>query len=222
MLKEAASSPKRLAERFRKDGKGDLSPVITEYGLSPYGGKALSEPVAALADVEILANGLSQGVPRMYLYGSSPASAVRGQNKCAGWGNLTFWNSDVLGRIRSRSIRLRVFEGLRDRWSHPSDEQEELLEVAGAPAGIDAFALRRPDRSISILLVNRTPKAINVKLAALNSETKTPQRIIVDRMVLVRSRTSDWLRETTATSPGHVEVEPESLAVLTASDALQS
>ena len=65
-----------LAKRFRKDGAGELPAVITEYGLSPYGGKALLGIVSALADTEILANALSHGVHRLYLYGVSPTSAV--------------------------------------------------------------------------------------------------------------------------------------------------
>ena len=222
MLNEAASSPRRMAERFRRDGKGELSSAITEYGLSPYGGRALLGPVSALADVEILANGLAQGVPRMYLYGSSPTLAVRGERKCAGWGNLTLWDSNALGRIRAPSVRLRVFEGLRDRWSNPSDEQEALLKVRGAPAGIDAFALRRSDRSVSILIVNRTPKTISVKLAAFGpvDGEKASEGIIVERVVLAGSRTSEWRQETMTTSPARVEVDPESLTILTAGDAL--
>lgn len=222
MLIEAASSPRRMAERLKRDGKGELSLAITEYGLSPYGGRALLRPISALADVEILANGLSQGVTRMYLYGSSPTSAVRGERKCAGWGNLTLWDSSPLGRIRAPSVRLRVFEGLRDRWSNPSDEQEALLEVAGAPAGIDAFALRRSDHSVSILIVNRTPKTIGVKLAAfgLVDGDAAFQRIVVDRLVLASSRTSEWARETMATSSAQIEADPESLTIVTAGAVL--
>lgn len=223
MLDEAARSPKKMAERFIEDGAGDLPAVITEYGLSPYGGKALLRTVSALADAEILARSLSQGVLRMYLYGASPTSAVPGERRCAGWGNLTFWKSDRLGHILSRSIRLRIFEVLRDRWSNPNDAQEELLAVAGAPAGIDAFALRHEDRSVSLLLINRTPKVVSVKLAAPSTITgmESSRTSIADRMELVRSRDSDWLRETKGPLPIDVEVDPESLIILTSGDAVQ-
>lgn len=223
MLDEAARSPIKMVERFREDGASQLSAVITEYGLSPYGGKALLGIVSALADAEILAKSLSQGVVRMYLYGTSPTSAVRGERRCAGWGNLTFWKSDRFGHILSRSIRLRVFQALRDRWSNQNDAQEELLAVAGAPAGIDAFALRREDRSVSMLLVNRTPKAVSVKLAAHSSMTKIEfsRTVIADRVGLATSQASDGLRETIESLPAQIEIEPESIVILTSKDAVQ-
>jgi hypothetical protein len=159
----------------------------------------------------------------MYLYGTSPTSAVRGERECAGWGNLSLWKSDRFGHILSRSIRLRVFEVLRDRWSNPNDAQEELLSVAGAPAGIDAFALRHEDSSVSILLVNRTSKAASVKLSAPKSMTgiDSSRTIIVHRMGLPELPASNWLRETRVPLPAAIEIQPESLTILTANNSVQ-
>jgi F5/8 type C domain len=216
MLDEAASSPKKMTERFSEDGASEFSAVITEYGLSPYGGKALLGVTSALADAEILGNSLSQGVLRMYIYGTSPTLAVRGERRCAGWGNLNLWKSDRRGHIRSGSILLRVFKALRDRWSNPNDAQEELLAVAGAPAGIDAFALRREDGSVSIMLVNRTAKVVSVKLAAPSSMVglRSSRTIIADRMGFPRRPAYDWLRKTRGPLPADIEIEPESLIIL--------
>jgi hypothetical protein len=215
MLDDAAASPKKMTERFSEDGASPLPTVITEYGLSPYGGRALLGMTSALANSEILANSLSQGVLRMYLYGTSPTSAVRGERPCSGWGNLTLWKSDERGHILSPSILLRVFEALRDRWSNPNDSQEELLAVAGTPAGVDAFALRRENGSIAILLVNRTSGLVSVKLTAIRSMigVRSSQTIIVDRIGLPGSR------EATGPLPADIRIEPESLIILASSRA---
>lgn len=214
MLRDVARAPKRLATRFRQDGAAELVPVITEYGLSPYGGKALQGIVSALADAEILAGSLSKGVNQAYLYGTSPTSPVRGKRPCAGSGNLTLWTSDATGHILSPSIRLRVFEALRDLWSNPDDTQEELVAVAGSPAGIDAFALQREDTSIAILLVNRTPKLAHVRLHAPR-KISGARMIIADHIESASSRASAWQQERTRPLPAEIDIEPQSLIILT-------
>jgi hypothetical protein len=215
MLDHVAHAPEHLASRFREDGAAELAPVITEYGLSPYGGKALHGMVSALADAEILAGSLSKGVTQAYLYGTSPTSPVRGERPCAGSGNLTLWTSDASGYILSPSIRLRVFETLRDIWSNPKDTQEELVAVAGAPAGVDAFALQREDASVSILLVNRTPNVARVRLHADGEILGTP--MVLADYIEVRSSfaSARQLETTTGSSPAEIEIKPQSLIVLT-------
>lgn len=214
MLRAVARAPQRLATRFREDGAAELVPVITEYGLSPYGGKALQGIVAALADAEILARSLSRGVTRAYLYGTSPTSPARGKRPCAGSGNLTLWTSDASGQILSPSIRLRVFEALRDRWSNPADTQEEVVALAGAPAGIDAFALQWEDTSVHILLVNRSSKIARVRLHAPGKRSG-PRVIIADRIESASSLASALQQETTRSSPAEIEIKPQSLIILT-------
>lgn len=213
MLRDVARAPERLAARFRRDGAAKLVPVITEYGLSPYGGKALQGIVSALADAEILAGSLSKGVAQAYLYGTSPTSPVRGNRPCAGSGNLTLWTSDASGHILSSSIRLRVFEALRDRWSNPEDTEEELVAVAGAPAGVDAFALRREDRSIAILLVNRTPELAHVRLQS-PGKISGARVTIADQIESASSSASAWQQGTTRSLPAEIDINPQSLVIL--------
>ena len=213
MLQEVARAPKRMAARFREDGAADLPWMVTEYGLSPYGGKALRGTVAALADAEILARSLSQGVADLYLYGTSPASAVPGKQACAGRGNLTLWNSDRLGHILSGSIRLRVFEAVRDQWSNPNDAQEELIAVGGAPRGVEACALRREDGSLSLLLINRTERRVRLRLGPFGPTPKQGAAAIVDRVDFATSQAATRPHES-RTLPAEVELAPESLAIL--------
>ena len=214
MLRHVARAPERLVKRFRKDGAGELAPVITEYGLSPYGGEALQGIVSALADAEILAGSLSKGVTQAYLYGTSPTSAVRGRRPCAGLGNLALWTSDASGHIVSPSIRLRVFEALRDLWSNPKDNQEELVAVTGAPADVDAFALKREDNSLSILLVNRTTKLARIRLHAPRNRSKD-RAITADRVEFATSPASAGQQEVARSSAAKIEIKPQSLLILT-------
>lgn len=214
MLRNVARAPERLAARFRQDGAGGLAPVITEYGLSPYGGKALGGMVAALADAEILARSLSKGVTRAYLYGTSPTSPVRGNRPCAGSGNLTLWTSGRSGRIISPSIRLRVFQALRDRWSNPRDTQEQMVAVAGSPPGIDAFALKRADSSVSLLLINRTSRLARLRVHGLG-KIPANKMIIADHMEFANPLPSARQKETTRSLPAEIRMQPESLAILT-------
>ena len=217
MLDEVAGSPKKMTERFGEDGIDGLAPVITEYGLSPYAGKALLGIVPALADAEMLAKSLSEGVLRLYLYGTSPTLPIPGKRRCAGSGNLSFWNSDRAGHILSPSIRLRTFEALRDRWSDPNDAREELLAVAGAPAGVDAFALRHEDKSVSLLLVNRTPKRMRIRLGAPSPipGNKFSMISVHSGVGSARPRSSDLLRETIGPFRTQLMLGPLSLTILT-------
>lgn len=213
MLREVARAPAAMADRFHADGIRDLAPVITEYGLSPYGGKALDGIVSALADAEIFARGLSRGVGQMYLYGTSPTSPVPGKRPCAGSGNLTLWDSDGFGHIRSPSIRLRVFEALRDRWSDPRDTQEEIIGLMGAPHGIDGFALRRENNSIALLLINRTSKIAAVKLGA-SGEISGTAAIITDQIDSATSLTPRVPQASRRSLSTRIELKPESLTIV--------
>lgn len=218
MLRHVARAPNLLTTRFREDGAGELVPVITEYGLSPYGGKALAGLVSAMADADILARSLAVGVAQTYIYGTSPTSPVQGERPCAGSGNLTLWTSDAAGHIFSPSIRLRVFEALRDRWSNPRDTQEEVIALAGVPAGVDAFGLRREDNSVSMLLINRTAKLARVGLHA-SAKILGAKTIIADCIEFTSSPGSAWPQEATKLLPPELEITPQSIIILTLESA---
>lgn len=213
MLRRVARAPAHLASRFHQDGAAELAPVITEYGLSPYGGTALRGIVSAIADADILARSLSEGVSRIYLYGTSPSAPVRGKRPCAGSGNLTLWNSSRSGRILSPSGRLRVFEALRDQWSDPHDKQEELIALTGSPPGVDGFALRRENASVSILLINRTHKLLRVKLHAPGKITGTAV-IIANHVKPASMLAPDGVQETRTALRADIEIKPKSLTIL--------
>lgn len=213
MLRYVARASDLLPARLEEDGGGQLAQVITEYGLSPYGGKALGGIVAALADAEILARSISKGVTQAYLYGTSPTSPVQGRRRCAGSGNLTLWTSDRFGHIVSPSMRLRVFQALRDRWSHAGDTQEQMIAVAGAPAGVDTFALQREDTSVSVLLINGTPKLARVRLHAFGNQSA--KAIIADHIEFANSPASGWQHETPRSLSADIEIKPQSLIIVT-------
>lgn len=164
---QVAAAPTMLAaalDRLRAAGLPDSIPrYISEYGYSPFAGAPEVRMDGALLNTETAAGFLAAGGARAYLYGYEPGLLERNE-RCESWGNQLVLLADSVGRVRARLATFYAAQLLTTAWLDPRGGTHEMLSTrftAGAPAGtppIGAYAARRPDHRVGVLLVNRDPR----------------------------------------------------------------
>lgn len=151
-----------------------LPVLVTEYGYSAFAGEPEVRIEGALMDAEIAALFLTLGGAQSYLYGYEPNELIK-ELPC-GWGNNTLLLMDDKGRVKYRVATYHAARMLTKLWAQPADES---LEVYPATADIlnderqelvTAYAIRRPDKRWSLLLINKDPRReLTVRLRLLGA-----------------------------------------------------
>jgi hypothetical protein len=136
---------------------------ISEYGYSAFSARSEVGLAGALLNADTVGQFLALGGTTAYLYGYEP-DALMTEGKCAGsWGNLTLLLADANHRVRQP---LATFWGARletQQWAQPGSGSHALLASTvqfadGAdPQLLGAYAIRRPDGRVALLLVNKDP-----------------------------------------------------------------
>jgi hypothetical protein len=154
--------------RFRADGVPTNIPwLISEYGFSAFGGQGEVEPQSALLNADIVAQFMAGGGAGAYLFGYGPDGAYRGAKPCAGAGNLMLWQADDDGQARSPMPTFWGARMLALDWAGEGDGPDSLYATASDvrdPAGrplVVAYALKRPDGTWAVLLLNRDGHAVH-------------------------------------------------------------
>ena len=139
-----------------------LPKLITEYGYSAFAGQAEVDLPGALLNADLVGQFLGLGAA-VYLYGYEPDALIRESSACDAWGNLTLFLSNFDRRIR---YRLPTYYGARllaRYWAEPGDGKQVVypastsLQDAAGRAIVTAYALRRPDGRVALVLVNKDP-----------------------------------------------------------------
>jgi hypothetical protein len=145
--------------RLERDGwpKG-LPRVISEYGFSAFSGRVESEIPSALLTADIVGQWLSLGGSSAYLFGYPPNWPATSRRSCAGYGNMMLFLADRRGQSRQAMPSYYAAWLLTHAWTTPGEGSHERLAIH--PDGtrntdVKAFALRRPDGKLAVLLVNR-------------------------------------------------------------------
>ena len=142
------------------DGWPSAAPrIISEYGFSAYSGRAESELASALMTADIAGQWLSLGGQAAYLFGYPPNwPATSNEQACAGYGNMMLFEADQAGQARQPMPEYFAARLLTHAWTASGGGLHRMIPSAieGAAGGdVAAFALRRPDGRIAVLLVNR-------------------------------------------------------------------
>lgn len=150
--------------------------VISEYGYSAFAARPEADLPGALFDAETAAQFLALGGDTAYLYGYEPQPLIREAGACNTWGNLALWQSDEAHRIIRPLAALHAMRLLTGRWAQPGGGRHLVyattVEAAGrkTPGEISAYALRRPDQRLAILLINKDPRSPrSVRVVATSS-----------------------------------------------------
>ncbi len=147
-LVEAPAILDRVLARWRAEGAPTNIPwVATEYGWSSFAAEAEVDITGALFDAEFVAQFLASGGAAAYFYGYEIKELARAEN-CPTYGGLMLF----LG-----GAKLPVYYAARlltREWLLPSGTHE-LHAVRGTSKRLRAFAVRRPDSTWALLIINK-------------------------------------------------------------------
>ncbi len=168
-----ALGPKLLAEtrlmgqavsNSRRDGVPTTIPwLISEYGFSAFSGRAMSQTPSALLDADIVGQFLTLGGKAAFLFGYGPDWPANQHAACAGFGNMMLFEADTHGQANLPMPAYYFARLLTGEWGQAASGPNALYratssirDARGRPL-VTAYALARPDRVWSVLLVNRDP-----------------------------------------------------------------
>jgi hypothetical protein len=201
-----ASARRLLDETLaREHGEGiprRLPVYVTEYGYSAYAGEAEVDMTGALFDADTVGTLLADGVRAAYLYGYEPNVPIRESQGCDTWGNLMLLREVGPGAPPAPLAAFWETQMLTRDWAQPGEGEHviypvRLVGAGGAQRGSDAtgqrprrrpsllhaYAVRRPDGRLSLLLLNLSaerPYEVSVR----------PQ--IAGRALPLRGRVQEW------------------------------
>lgn len=147
-----------------KEGIPRRMPIyVTEYGYSAYAGQDEVEMPGALFDADTVGTLLEHGVRAAYLYGYEPNVPIRESRRCDTWGNLMLLSMGASGQAPAPVAPFWATWLMTKRWTLAGDGVHTLYPVhTDTPHGagsslIHAYAARRPDGKLAVLLLNLSP-----------------------------------------------------------------
>ncbi len=208
----------RVLAHWRSEGVPTTIPWIAcEYGWSSYAAEPEIDMPAALFNAEFVAQFLSGGGAAAYVYGYEPEVIIR-EAKCPTFGNLLLFISDEDHHIRAKVPAYYAAQLVTHEWLLPSGTHE-LYAVRGTAELLRAFAVRRPDGTWAMLIVNKDgkPRRINVGRALARHVGLKPDLHVVQY----------WRRDFPPRrfrARDEIELPPQSLTVvkLTAANAVRA
>ena len=161
LLPKAFGMMDRAIKRLRGFG---LPLVIGEFNYSVFPCRQEVDLAGALLNAEIAVQFICGGGNTAYFYSYEPN---RIDQTCGSWGNQI-----MLLKKGSRSLPVAAFHAMQlltASWMDPSGGRHEVLPVSlhGRGSLLSAFALKRPDGGISVLVINKDPKRpVNLSVKA--------------------------------------------------------
>jgi hypothetical protein len=153
----------RVLQQWRSEGVPRTIPwLATEYGYSSYAGQPEVDLHGAILNTEFVAQFLADGGGAAYFYGLEPDVLLR-ELHCPTYGNLLLFLSDAEHHIRYRLATYHAARLLTTVWLQPGGAHT-MLAVDGASPTLSAFAVRRPDGRVALLVLNKDAKAATVRV----------------------------------------------------------
>ncbi|GAA0941903.1 discoidin domain-containing protein [Virgisporangium aurantiacum] len=164
-----ARHPSMLVDILRRQEAAGLPPdipkVITEYGYSAFAGQPEVELPGAIVNAETAALLLALGGETSYLYGLEPDDVFQEDESkpCNTWGNLMLFQN-VAGKPVRPMPTYHAAQLVNRHWVQPGTGRHTVylascsLKIKGNYPQVTAYALRRPDGKLSVLLLNKDPR----------------------------------------------------------------
>jgi hypothetical protein len=175
MLRDETQLLDGILEEARAAGVPRTIPwIISEYGFSPFSGKAMSLVPSALFSADVVGNFLSHGGKTAFMFGYTPGSPSNQVFPCSGYGDMMLFEADDRGRSKWPMPMYFAEKMMMEDWGAPADEPHELFASAGVVQDakgrpmVLAYTLRRRDGTLSVMLLNRDEAAahqVSVTLA---------------------------------------------------------
>jgi len=166
--------------------------IITEYGYSAFATRDEVDLSGAVLDADIAANFIALGGDSAYLYGYEPSELMRELPQCDTWGNLTLLQSDSRHRAKAPVAAYWGTRLLTQSWVQPGAQPNVMLATtATGAASVAAYALRRPDGTLSILLLNKvTSRAQPVTLGLAGDG---PSRLLIGPLTVEQLSSAQYV-----------------------------
>ena len=172
-LAHASTLLSRLVTLQRAEGVPASIPMyISEYGYSAFSAQSEVDLSGALLNADTVGEFIALGGATAYLYGYEPGPLMADRSCARSWGNLTLLRSNDSFRIRQP---VATYWGARletQQWVQPGDGLHSALATSvqfddgGDPDLLGAYALRRPDGRVALLLVNKeTARPVSLRVA---------------------------------------------------------
>jgi len=216
-LARASTLLTRTLELQRRHGLPARLPVyVTEFGWSAFAGQAEVDLPGALLDADTVGTLLKDGASAAYLYGYEPDAIMRESTGCDTWGNLLLLQSDEEHRVRHRLATYWETWLLTHVWTQPGGGVHTLYATSSSAtdgAGdelVRAYALRRPDGKLAVLLLNMSPsQPYRVMLSATGPAAPLSGRLVGWRLSAAQY---GWQADGPAGRPSH-SLPPARVAV---------
>ncbi len=154
-LAETRDVLRRVLAQWRTEGVPTTIPwIASEYGWSSYAARAEVDLPGALFNTEFLADFFFEGGSGAYFYGVEPDTIFAEPRACQQYGNLLLFLGDETHHILAKLATYYAATMVTGTWLAPSGAHE-LYEVSGTTPLLRAWAVRRPDGSFALLVVNK-------------------------------------------------------------------
>ena len=151
-----------LSEMERRGLPRSIPWIISEYGYSAFTTRAEISIEGALLNADIVGRFLTLGGDQAFLFGYTPSQSHRDQ-ACTAGNNMLFL-MDNNGEILHRFATYFGARLLTQEWTKPGDEWHEVYPATAdvtngkGEAIVTAYAVYRPDRLWSLLVINKDPR----------------------------------------------------------------
>jgi hypothetical protein len=159
--------------------------IVTEYGFSAFSGQAEVEMAGALFDADFVAHFIALGGNASYLLGYGPDELYEPGQACAGYGELMLFGAGHDHQATWPTPAFWALAMLTHDWAVPGHGTHRLYRASvDLPGGnrdqaVVAYPLQRPDKSWSVLLINRDAHAAHdVRLDLGGGRLRGPYRIV--------------------------------------------
>jgi hypothetical protein len=162
---------RHIAGVWRADGLPASIPMyVTEANFSAVNFTQTPMTVeGALWLADYFASAVSSGVSGVVYYQYEPVPISQNAGCPRDWGNLTMFVAGHDARIRQDGAQYAAAQMLTQQWAMQGDALHRIYAARGTHE-VSAYALKRPDATWSVLLVNKSDRAQNVavRLGAQN------------------------------------------------------
>jgi len=162
---QLVQQPERLAQalqQFRQSGvRNSISIIISEYGFSAFAGRTMVEVPSALLDADIVGQFLTLGGKTAYLFGYEPSRPINERSPCADYGQLMLFEGDQKLQARWPMPSYFAARLITQDWAQPVNRRHLLyaaksdLNDGNGRQIVTAYAVKRPDHNLAIMLVNK-------------------------------------------------------------------
>jgi hypothetical protein len=161
-LRENSPYMQKVVDEIRGGGLPETTPlIISEYGLSPFSGAAMSKLDGALFDMDTVGEFLTLGGEASFMFGYPPSDPINQLNVCSGYGDMMLYDSDAKAQARNPMPAFFAHYLMTHDWATQADARHRLYRASvdlkdekGRP-WVTAYPLLRPDGSWSVMIVNR-------------------------------------------------------------------